>query len=307
MIFQKHSPQSKMRFNKIDVKFVILFLFIFATTVSRAQSLSQEEKGLIKDYTAGGYFISNATKELLDYGVANLKAPLLPLYDEETAYHELHYIYKLNKALDKLPSYGTSGKTVVYRGIYHTSEESIESRYPIGKVWIERRYSSSTVSLDVATQFAMGLYKNEGCGGCDQHVKNADPKKAVIVSIVSRSGKDISNLAAQADEKEILFKSGVIFKVIKAERDKKHRFLVDLVELDANNLSKADKLALDKFEKERADRIIADRYSKNVNGKKIINSEALNTAVEEANSMWEKWRSSGDLDKPVELSEDGEG
>ena len=294
-------------------------LFVFSLTAlapstplarpeaASSQRLSAHEKAIIKHYTQRGYFISNAIEDIVDaYGMPALNGPMIPESDDESSIRTLSYVKQLNGALDKIPSYGVPGTTEVYRGIYHESEEPIEKRFYEGKVWISRRYSSSTTSLKVATDFAMGAYKNEGCGGCDSSgVRNPDPKKAVVLTIVSLTGKEISKLAADPGEKEVLFKPGIVFKVESARRDSKGRYLVRLIELDPKKLTAADKKSLLDFETKRAEEIIQRSYRTSVGDRHVYSPDRFIADMKRANALNERLADSKELDVPVSLEEEG--
>ena len=262
---------------------------------AQANSFTEYDAQIIKDYTSVGYFISNGIEDRIDGGVEGLEGPIFPGTnpDEEGAAHNYQYFMQLNRALDRLPVYGTPGTTVVYRGIYSTDQEQTpEQRFFKGRVWLERRFSSSTTSLEVATKFAMGAYKNEGCGGCSANVKKPNPKNAIILHIVHRTGREITQWAADKSEKEVLFKSGTLFKVVDAKRDTRKRYIVHIVELDPTNLADTDRSALIGAEGRRLETIIKTNFSP---------AGKLADEIKKWNEAHRRWKSEGLLDKIIDF------
>jgi|GEM_PF-5396452 len=267
----------------------LLILLAFQLQLSAA-GLSQYDKDIIKDYTTVGYFISNTAQDALYPNITELPDLMLPAVTPEQGGGEnLKYIKHLNRALDKLPSFGVPGKTMVYRGIYSEDKEKFENIFAEGRVWRERRYSSSTVSKEVAEAFAAGAYKNEGCGGCDQNVLEPKPEYMILLSIINRTGKDIKAEAADPNEKEVLFKSGTYFKVQTSKRDEKGRLLVGLEELDPKKLTKEEKALLAKEEASQFQRVLIEYF----NGSKTAYQKHLS----EWKSAFKKWKASGFLEK----------
>ncbi len=277
---------------------------------SKPAKLSEYEIQLIRDYTSQGYLMNHTFANILDRDVVGLKGPMVPdmaCEEGEFGHRVISYRTQLNKILAKIPAHGIPGKTTVYRGIYHTSEEPIENRFYKGRVWIERRFSSSTTDKKVAEDFAMGAYKNEGCGGCDQNVKEADPKNAVIISIVNRTGVDIAPWSLAAEEKEVLFRSGTIFKVVEAKRDPKGRYLVSMEELDPAKLSGADKAALDGEEEFRANRLVDSEFQVNHGSGASFDPIAFAQGLARANQCIEDWKRNNSLEMPISFDEEGGG
>lgn len=262
---------------------------------------SEYDAAIIRDYTARGYFINGQLGEMIDSGLDGLEGPVFPGFDpaDEYAAYLYQYAAQLNRALDKLPAHGTPGKTVVYRGIHTSnSKETPEARFFKGRVWKERRYTSSTTDREVAKRFAMGAFKNEGCGGCPAHVEKPNPRNAVILSIVSLTGKEITRFAADQGEKEVLFKSGTIFKVVEAGRDERRRYLVRIVELDPANLSAADAKALAESEA---------KYLSTRREELAKDGVSLDGVAGKWNEAHRRWRAEGLLEKPIDFEYWAEG
>lgn len=232
-------------------------ILTLTAAMAGAQALSKYDAGLINDYTARGYFINSSLNTVVDRGVPGLEGPaFLPWSienpDKPTDEEGLNYRYvtHLNRALAKIPAH----RGLAYRGIYHGSqEETPEQRFPLGKVWIERRYTSASKSLKLAESFAAGAYKNEGCGGCDANLKDGDPKNSVVLTIKSLTGRPIGEVSAKPEEQEVLFASGTLFKITKAVRDAKGRYLVEMEELA--KISPADQKAFEASEAARFERL----------------------------------------------------
>lgn len=241
---------------------ILALVFLMAGSIWAGADPAYDAK-LIHDYTARGYFVSVDAAEFIDQHTPGVLFPFRASWDsspESLPFNQLvlKYHYQLNRALDRLPAYP---KSEIYRGIYSTNtEDPPEKRFPKGRVWIERRFQSSTTSLKVAEQFAAGAYKNEGCGGCPPHVKRPNPRNMTLITILHRSGKDISVMAAEKGEKEVLLRSGLVFKVIDAKRDAKGRYVVKIQELDLKNLSGDDQKALAESEAKRLNKMVVEFY-----------------------------------------------
>lgn len=266
----------------------LLIIFSFHLQLSAA-GLSQYDKDIIKDYTAVGYFVSNTVQDALYPSITGLPDLMIPTMNPEEGAANLKYVKHLNRALDKLPNFGVPGKSIVYRGIYSAEKEKFEKIYAKGRVWIERRYSSATVSKEIAEAFAAGAYKNEGCGGCDPNVKDAKPEHMILVSILSRTGKDIKAEAADPKEKEVLFKSGTYFKVKNSMRDEKGRLLVNLEELDPKKLTKEESALLAKEESNKFQQVLIEYFDQSMS--------AYRKHVSEWKLAYQKWKTSGFLEK----------
>lgn len=260
---------------------------------------------LIHDYTARGYFInSELSKQLEPHTLEGLQGLMYPLHlpdgtAEQHARNLYQYSGQLNRALDKIPSYRNGSKNLVYRGIYSESEERPEQRYPLGKIWLERRFTSTTKDREIAKSFAMGAFKNEGCGACDAGVKNPKIENVTLIQIESINGKEIQAYAAIAKEKEVLFKSGTIFKVTQAGRDARGRFAVTLKELSLSTMTDQEKLILENSERQRTQRLLEDG--------ELTDPAQLELNIQGWNRLNQLWIQQNVLDEKIDFEALNEG
>jgi hypothetical protein len=274
---------------------VTAFFGLFSCLLLPISGLAQVREYDVKffaDYMSRGYFVSNSTANMVDENSRGVDGPFEPSWNTDEAdrpfqFMTLKYIYQLNRGLKRLPVFPGS---VIYRGIYSTSGTRPETRYPKGRVWLERRFQSSTSDLAVAESFAIGAYKNEGCGGCARNsVVRPDPRNSTVIHITHRSGRDISRASNVLEEKEVLLGTGLIFKVTDAARDRKGRYIVKITELDPANLSAADAEALRQSESKRTQQLIQEYYGGD--------ARRLQRAVEFWNKQHRIWATEGIFEK----------
>ncbi len=265
-----------------------------------SQSLSEYDKKIIGNYTGRGYFMNTILSSSIDARyVPGLRGVMFPTVDPDISsdpYATIVYQYgmQLNRALDKIPSYRNGSKNLVYRGVYTTSERP-EDRYPEGKIWIERRYTSTTTNREVAKAFAMGRLKNEGCGGCPSaDVQNPKVQHAILIEIESLDGKKVKEWSIKKDEEEVLFKVGTIFKVERAARDERGRYAVKMKELKWGTMTEVEKASLDQYENQRTQAKIHEAFGEN--------KEDLNSAIEKWNVLHETWIQQDILNQEIDFS-----
>lgn len=267
------------------------------TSQSQNTQLTAYDIKIIADYTGRGYFINPILANVIDAeSVPGLHGPMYlqfqPDAEDQYIFAAVRYSSHLNRALDKIPSYRSGDKNLVYRGVYSTSERP-EDRYPKGKIWIERRYSSATTDREVAKKFAMGALKNEGCGGCPPDVQNPKVAHATLIEIESLSGKQIVNWSLKKDEKEVLFKSGAIFKVVDARRDDRGRYAVKLKELLFENMTHEEKEKLAQFENQRISKKLQEFFA---NDQKL-----LSETIEKWNTLYALWIEKNIFNQEIDL------
>jgi hypothetical protein len=276
------------------VKSLAVAFLVTASAIAQAE-VTAYDKEIIRDYTAMGYFINGQTQDIIDQGIPNLEGPIFAGTGSPDDIAKVNFQYRthLNRALDKLPNYGAAGKSEAYRGIY-SSDLHPEELYPQGKIWIERRFTSTSVDKKIALSFARGAFKNEGCGGCDPHIKNPDAKLGTFLTFISRTGKEITAIAADAKEREVLFKSGVILKVKSAGRNKIGMYEATIEELDPQQLSAADKFALQAYETQRTNSLIRKLQDYNP-------GKSLETIISDWNEAHRTWKAEGLLNTEVDF------
>jgi hypothetical protein len=162
-------------------------------------------KGLVGNNTSASDLVKTATYDLEKSPVENIDPVQLAhikaytgsyfgptnkqlrdgLMTEEIWSHAL----RLNEALDKLPDY----KGIVGRGVYVPNVAEFMKGYQVGMIKEERAFTSAA--------------KGKGFGG------------KVKYQIQSKTGKDVSTYSQHSGEKEVLFKSGTRFRVVKIEQD----------------------------------------------------------------------------------------
>ena len=283
-------------------------LSLFAPAIAKSEqntvthtTLPEYARAIIGNYASRGYFINNALNDMIDAGIPGLEGPVFytTIYegtDDLQLSRDYRYILHLNQALEMLPAYTKE----VYRGIYTSDPKRAEKTFKRGRVWKERRFSSSTTDKKVAEAFSRGAYKNEGCGGCSQSVEKPKSKNMIFLTIQSLKGRDIS-LWAKDGEKEVLFKSGTIYKVLSASRDSKGRFFAKLQELDENQLSDQDRAALQQSEEQRNKDIITEYGSSSSEDQYADGLQKFQAQMEIFNAAHVRWRSSGVLNTAIDF------
>lgn len=112
------------------------------------------------------------------------------------------HIKFINEALNKLPNH----EGFVYRGT--EVDPKLLAQYKVGQIVTEQGFTSTSTNIAVAEEFS----------------------RNVFYTILSKTGKDIKNLAEFSGEDEVLFRSGTKFKILALE-NKNGKTFVKMMEV----------------------------------------------------------------------------
>jgi len=175
--------QSILPFN--DPKFTEIYDDLVNNPSTRVYPnlLSIAEEAALKFYSTDAYKnLNNALRG---------STPMTEAFEAQTAL--------INQALDKLPSsvYNGEGK-VLYRAVNFTDEE-VARLFKEGGEFTENGFASTTYSQEAISTYMRDVPKN------------------VLLRIEGKTGKLIEDISLKPGEKEVLFKSGTKFEVMKID------------------------------------------------------------------------------------------